>query len=78
MSTPRRIRGPEWGARNSRWRLSALAHRVKPELLRYLKPDAQEQLLATPKACLAVIELAVNWEAEKLYAVEGLGPLDEF
>jgi len=25
-----------------------------------------------------VIELAVNWEAEKLYGVEGLGPFDEF
>jgi hypothetical protein len=44
----------------------------------YLRPDAQEQLLATPASCLAVIELAVNWEAEKLYDVEGLGPFDEF
>lgn len=44
----------------------------------YLKPAAQEQLLATPSACLAVIELAVNWEAEKLYGAEGLGPFDEF
>jgi hypothetical protein len=24
------------------------------------------------------LELAVNWEAEKLYGVEGLGPFDEF
>jgi len=23
-------------------------------------------------------EVAVNWEAEKLYGVEGLGPFDEF
>lgn len=44
----------------------------------YLRPPAQEQLLATPSACLAVIELAVDWEAEKLYGVEGLGPFDEF
>jgi hypothetical protein len=44
----------------------------------YLLPDAQEQLLATPQSCLAVIELTVNWEAEKLYGVEGLGPFDEF
>ncbi len=44
----------------------------------YLRPDAQEQLLATPASCLAVIELAVNWEAEKLYGVEGHGPFDEF
>jgi hypothetical protein len=27
---------------------------------------------------LAVLELAVNWEAEKLCGVEGLGPFDEF
>lgn len=44
----------------------------------YLRPDAQEQLLATPTSCLAVIERTVNWEAEKLYDVEGLGPFDEF
>jgi hypothetical protein len=44
----------------------------------YLRPDAQEQLLATAESCLAVIELAVNWEAEKLYDVEGQGPFDEF
>ncbi len=44
----------------------------------YLRPAAQEHLLATPESCLAVIERAVNWEAEKLYGVEGLGPFDEF
>jgi hypothetical protein len=44
----------------------------------YLRPDAQEQLLATPQSCLAVIEHTVNWEAEKLYGVEGEGPFDEF
>ena len=44
----------------------------------YLRPDAQSQLLASPAACLAVIERAVNWEAEKLYDVEGEGPFDEF
>jgi hypothetical protein len=44
----------------------------------YLKPSAQHQLLATPESCLAVIELAVNWEVEKLYGVEGGGPFDEF
>jgi hypothetical protein len=32
----------------------------------------------TAADCLAVLELAVNWEAEKLYGVEGLGPFDEF
>jgi len=25
-----------------------------------------------------VIEMSVNWEAEKLYGVEGQGPFDEF
>ena len=44
----------------------------------YLYPSAQLKLLHTAADCLAVIELAVNWEAEKLYGVEGLGPFDEF
>ncbi|HUY33853.1 MAG TPA: Eco57I restriction-modification methylase domain-containing protein [Pirellulales bacterium] len=44
----------------------------------YLRPPAQQLLLATADDCLAIIELAVNWEAEKLYGVEGLGPFDEF
>ena len=44
----------------------------------YLRPSAQFKLLHTAADCLAVLELAVNWEAEKLYGVEGLGPFDEF
>lgn len=44
----------------------------------YLCPSAQGLLLATPSDCLEIIEKAVNWEAEKLYGVEGLGPFDEF
>jgi len=36
------------------------------------------RLLETPADCLAVVELMVNWEVEKLYGVEGLGPFDEF
>ena len=44
----------------------------------YLRPSAQAVLLATPADCLAVVELAVNWEVEKLYGVEGLGPFDDF
>jgi len=44
----------------------------------YLRPPAQLQVLDTPERCLAIIELAVNWEAEKLYGVEALGPFDEF
>jgi hypothetical protein len=35
-------------------------------------------LLVTSEDGLAILELAVNWEAEKLYGVEGLGPFDEF
>jgi hypothetical protein len=44
----------------------------------YLHPSAQQILLEAPRDCLAVLENAVNWEAEKLYGVEGLGPFDEF
>lgn len=44
----------------------------------YLHPSAQQILLETPSDCLAVLEKSVNWEAEKLYGVEGLGPFDEF
>lgn len=44
----------------------------------YLRPAAQHLLLADAQSCLQIIELAVQWEAEKLYGVEGLGPFDEF
>jgi len=44
----------------------------------YLQPPAQACMLQSPEDCLAVFELAVNWHAEKLYGVEGLGPFDEF
>ncbi|MDX9792291.1 MAG: hypothetical protein RBU24_02205 [Kiritimatiellia bacterium] len=44
----------------------------------YLQPSAQGHLLETPSDCLEVIEKSVNWEAEKLYGVEGQGPFDEF
>jgi len=44
----------------------------------YLRPPAQPTLLATATDCLELIELAVNWEAEKLYGIEGAGPFDEF
>ena len=43
-----------------------------------LHPSAQQILLETPASCLAVVENAVNWEAEQLHGVEGLGPFDEF
>ena len=62
--------------------LAAELREVADELLAaaplYLRPGAQMQLLATTADCLATVELAVNWEAEKLYGVEGLGPFDEF
>jgi hypothetical protein len=44
----------------------------------YLRPSPQLKILETAADCLAVLELAVNWEAEKLYGVEGMGPFDEF
>ena len=44
----------------------------------YLRPSAQTILLTTAADCLHILERAVNWEAERLYGVEGLGPFDEF
>jgi len=44
----------------------------------YLHAPAQLQLLRAADDCLGIIERAVNWEAEKLYGVEGEGPFDEF
>ena len=44
----------------------------------YLRPSAQGLILETPAYCLEIIEKTVNWEAEKLYGVEGQGPFDEF
>ena len=44
----------------------------------YLRPSAQGIMLEAPADCLEVIEKSVNWEAEKLYGVEGQGPFDEF
>ncbi len=44
----------------------------------YLRPSAQAVLLTAAADCLHILELAVNWEAERLYGVEGLGPFDEF
>lgn len=44
----------------------------------YLRPPAQLRLVRTPVDCLDTIQLAVNWEAERIYGVEGLGPFDEF
>ena len=55
--------------------LSAELHANAPA---YLHPSAQQILLDTPRDCLAILENAVNWEAEKLYGVETLGPFNEF
>ena len=44
----------------------------------YLRPGVQLKLLATAADCLAILERAVSWEAERLYGVEALGPFDEF
>jgi hypothetical protein len=56
----------------------ALSDKLAADAPAYLRPAAQLRLLDTAADCLAVIELAVNWEAQKLYGVEGLGPFDEF
>ena len=56
----------------------ALADELAAKAPAYLHPSAQLKLLHTAADCLAVLELAVNWETEKLYGVEGLGPFDEF
>jgi hypothetical protein len=62
--------------------LVAFVRRLSNELTarasKYLQPSAQLRLVSTAADCLAVIELAVNWEVEKLYGVEGLGPFNEF
>lgn len=44
----------------------------------YLRPSAQLKLHHTAADCLAALEPAVNWEAEKLRGVEAPGPFDEF
>ena len=59
-------------------RVRELGERLRSAAPAYLHPSAQGLLLATPSDCLEVIEKTVNWEAEKLYGVEGLGPFDEF
>ncbi len=56
----------------------ALSHELAAKAPAYLQSSAQLKLLHTSADCLAVIESCVNWEAEKLYGVEGLGPFDEF
>ena len=56
----------------------ALGDALEQHAPAYLHPSAQRKLLATAADCLEVIELAVNWEAEKLYGVEALGPFDDF
>jgi type I restriction-modification system DNA methylase subunit len=61
--------------------LTSYVRRLMDELTanapNYLRPPAQLRLLSTTADCLATIELAVNWEVEKLYGIEGCGPFDE-
>ena len=59
-------------------RTRVIATKLQNDAPAYLHPSAQQILLETPGDCLAVLENAVNWDAEKLYRVEGLGPFDEF
>jgi len=45
---------------------------------KYLQPRPQLFLLDSSEECLHAIELAVQWEVEKLYGVEGMGQFEEF
>jgi hypothetical protein len=58
--------------------LRKLGEALEKDAPTYLHPAAQRKLLAAAADCLEVIEMPVNWEAEKLYGIEGLGPFDEF
>lgn len=58
-------------AREWRERLSSSA----PD---YLRPPAQLTFAEAARDCLEIFERAINWEAEKLYGVEGWGPFDDF
>ena len=59
-------------------RVREIGERLRTDGPAYLQPSAQGLLLTSSADCLEVIEKAVNWEAEKLYGVDGLGPFDEF
>jgi hypothetical protein len=58
--------------------IRTVAQKLSQHAPSYLRPPAQQMLLITAVDALAILELAVNWEVEKLYGVEGLGPFDEF
>jgi hypothetical protein len=58
--------------------IRGIAQELNRKAPTYLRPPAQQMLLVTAADALGILELAVNWEAEKLYGVEGLGPFDEF
>lgn len=44
----------------------------------YIRRPDQLVTFQKPEDCLAVLEHAVNWEAEKLCGVESDGPFDDF
>ncbi len=44
----------------------------------YLQIPSQLKLISSANECVNIIELAIHWEVEKLYGVEGLGPFNEF
>lgn len=60
----------------------AIAREWRERLLadapRYLHPPAQLTFEDAAQDCLEIFERAINWEAEKLYNVEGQGPFDDF
>ncbi len=59
-------------------RTREIAGELQADAPSYLHPSAQQILVETPQDCLSILESAVNFEAEILYGVEGLGPFAEF
>lgn len=58
--------------------IRVLAQELNRHAPTYLRPPAQQMLLVTAEDGLAILERVVNWEAENLYGVEGMGPFGEF
>jgi hypothetical protein len=55
-----------------------MAGRLEVATRRSSAPVRATETVHTTANCLAVLEPAVDWEAEKLYGEDGLGPFDEF
>jgi len=78
LEVKRRMLAGEAPANELAVRVHRLSDKLPARVPDYLHPPAQQRLLGIADDCLAILEPAVNWEAEKLYGVEALGPFDEF